>query len=143
MLPLAAYLLFSVYKWLGYSLAGKLLNTCYAKRYPSAWKVGLVRALIGMAVGGMFTLTWYLLESHGFFRNLGMTMGRGGSSLYYLAALIPVRIAEWSLIIWIFYDRKFDKAGKAIIFIVSGVVWSFLLDLPVVLGLLQVIASIC
>jgi hypothetical protein len=143
MVPLIAYLLFSIYKFFGYSLAGKMLNIFYSKSSLSAWKVGLVRTLIGMIAGGSFTLAWYLLESHGFFRHLGMTMGRGGSSLYYLAALIPIRIFEWGLVVWIFYDRRFEKAAKALVFIVAGVMWSFLLDLPVILGLLRFVASIC
>jgi hypothetical protein len=35
-----------------------------------------------------------------------------GFPYLYLAGLLPVRIAEWWLLIWLFYDRKLRQPAK-------------------------------
>jgi hypothetical protein len=138
-----AYPILLLIKFFGYSLAGRVLNGAYSSTAHTAWKVGAIRTLIGVVVGGVFTGVWFLLDGMGVFQNLGWNMGRIGSSVFYLAALVPVRIGEWFFTIWFFYDRSLQKIGKDVGFTLAGIVWSYILDLPVIMGLLLLVSSIC
>jgi hypothetical protein len=138
-----AYPILLLVKFFGYSLAGRVLNRAYSSTAHSAWKIGGIRTLIGVVVGGVFTGIWILLDGMGVFQNLGWNMGRIGSSVFYLAALFPIRIGEWFFTIWYFYDRSREKLGKDILFTFIGIIWSYALDLPVILGLILVVSSIC
>ena len=52
----------------------------------------------------------------------------------YLAGLLPVRIAEWWLLIWIFYDRGLRQPAKGWRTVALGTVWSYVLDAPAIAG---------
>jgi hypothetical protein len=137
------YLGFAVYKWLGYSLAGKYLNRVYASSKYSLWHVGLVRVIIGMVIGGLYTGIWAYLDSIGYFKGLPYSGGRLSSALPFLVILVPVRLGEWALTLWIFYDREFRQIGKGCLLTLLGTAWSFVLDIPVIIGLITIVASIC
>ena len=86
---------------------------------------------------------WALLESQGLFRDLPMAGGRAGSVLYFLAALVPIRFLEWGVILFFFYDRGLKQPIKGTLLACAGILWSFLLDLPAILGLVYIVSSIC
>ena len=52
----------------------------------------------------------------------------------YLAGLLPVRIAEWWLLIWLFYDRKLREPAKGWRMVGLGTIWSYVLDAPAIAG---------
>jgi hypothetical protein len=140
---IAVYVGYAMWKLLGYSLAALAFRTIHARTDLSAWKVGLARTLLGMFVGGLYTGVWSLLASHGVFHGLPMSGGRGGSILWYLAGLIPVRFCEWGVVIWFFYDRKLERRGRDVLCVLLGTVWSFILDLPMMLFTAWALSSIC
>jgi hypothetical protein len=78
---------------------------------------------------------------------LDVSMGRspigGEDTVLYFALLVLLRIVEWGLIIFWFYDRKMVKKAQIAKAITLGVIWSFVLDIPLLSGLFVVIASIC
>jgi hypothetical protein len=51
-----------------------------------------------------------------------------GWAQFFLAGLIPIRIFEWALLVFVFFDRHFYDDLRALKFIGLGVIWSFLID---------------
>lgn len=141
--PIFAYAAYLALKVAGYTAAAWAFKRLYARPDISIWKVGIARTVLGMVVGGLFTLLWGVLEAQGTFRNLPMSGGRGGSLLYFMAALIPIRFLEWALLLWYFYDRKLERKGLGALGILGATLWSFVIDAPLILGLLMIVASIC
>jgi hypothetical protein len=47
-----------------------------------------------------------------------------------------VRIAEWWLLIWLFYDRELREVAKDWRMVGLGTVWSYVLDAPATAGLI-------
>ena len=92
--PGFGYATFCAIKFAGYTAAVHFLSMSY-DRDVSAWKVGAVRTLIGMAAGAAYFGLWDLMK------RTGHVPGdiHGGFPLLYLAGLLPVRIAEWWLLI--------------------------------------------
>lgn len=78
--------------------------------------VGLTRAAIGMAVGGAYF--WLLLQVTG--RPPNEALG----FLTYWASLVPLRIAEWWGLLWIFYPLPRGETDRSIEPILLGVVVS-------------------
>jgi hypothetical protein len=104
---------FLAVKYAGYSLAGGVLNWAYSTRERSAWKVGLVRTVIGVAAGVTFGLAAMYLPIGGWL---------------FFGGLIPVRVLEWGLLLRLFYEAQFLATPRAWRWSAAGVVWSFLLD---------------
>jgi hypothetical protein len=46
----------------------------------------------------------------------------------FLVGLIPFRVIEWTIFIWLFFDRKFYDNLRAMRFVGLGIAWSFVLD---------------
>jgi hypothetical protein len=88
--------------------------------------IGASRTTIGMIAGALYfwgiSLTTHLIPNAGGF--------------LYLAGLVPVRFAEWWLLIWLFYDRPLQqkKTGWRIVLIATG--WSYVIDIPAIGGLI-------
>jgi hypothetical protein len=115
---------FAGVKFAGYTCAAWALNRSFDSKENSVWKVGAARTALGLTVGAAYGgLTILLTETVGFFGNHG-----DGATLGFLAGLVPVRLAEWSLIIWYFYQR--GKPNRFLLLRDSslGIVWSFILD---------------
>jgi hypothetical protein len=53
-----------------------------------------------------------------------------------MVGLPLVRVGEWWLLIWFFFDRKLETPGRDWLWAFFGVLWSFALDAPALLGLL-------
>src|SRR5438552_3124480 len=93
--PVVGYIAFCAVKFAGYSLAARVISQTYQRRDRKAFTVGGVRTLIGMAVGAACFGIWSCIPG---------AADAGGVG--YLLGLIPVRIAEWWLLLWLFYDRQ-------------------------------------
>ena len=113
--PTLGYAAFVGIKFAGYSyFAADHLNSVYKKRV-NPWFFGAVRTLVGMTVGG---LLYFLLQKS----NVDTY------SLY--AALIPIRLLEWLVVIAPFYDPTLSDKGRLFKQSTFGIVVSFLLDIP-------------
>lgn len=87
---------------------------------PSAWKAGGVRTGIGLVLGAIVGLGFWKIP----YFALGHTLD---TPLFFLV-LIPVRIAEWALLLrWIYRDFHFGPRQNAFI-VAVGIVTSFALD---------------
>jgi hypothetical protein len=127
--PAVGYASFCLVKFAGYSLAARFISRSYGRSEIGAWKVGGARTLIGMAAGAAYFGLW----------KAGTPPGRPPSAFqawpfWYLAGLLPVRIAEWWLLIWLFYDRKFEQVAKGWRTVAAGTAWSYVLDAPAIAG---------
>jgi hypothetical protein len=124
--PVLGYAGFCAVKLAGYSLAGWYLSRSYSRPDIGAFRVGATRTLIGMATGALYVGVWWASGQ----------LVAGPASYLYLAGLLPVRLAEWWLLIWLFYDRKLAHAAKGWRNVSLGTAWSYLLDAPAIAGLL-------
>ncbi len=126
--PGLGYLTFCAIKFAGYSAAGHLLSMKYDSNV-SAGRVGAVRTLIGMAAGAAYFGLWTMIDRKTF------GMDQSNDFLWaYFAGLLPVRIAEWWLLIWLFYDRELRQIGRDWRMVGLGTVWSYVLDVPAIMG---------
>ena len=110
---------FAGIKLAGYSAAGAYLNRqapAEAPR-PAALRFGITRTLVGIGVGTGFGLA---------FSTAASSPAEGG----FYAALIPLRLLEWLLVLWVFYRGVPSIYGRRWELSTRGIVWSYLLDLP-------------
>lgn len=116
---LPGLLYFAGVKFAGYTAMAYWLRSRYPRPTASPWKAGLVRTAIGLAVGvGIMALAGKL--------DLDAPSGA------FYALLFPVRIAEWLLLLRLFYERPDWRWGRATGWAVLGYFWSCLLDVPAV-----------
>ena len=106
--PGLGYATFCAIKFAGYTAAAHFLSMSYNRDDLASWKVGGVRTLIGMAAGAAYYGLWTLM--------------------------LPVRIAEWWLLIWLFYDRALRQPAKGWRMVGLGTIWSYVLDAPAIAG---------
>jgi hypothetical protein len=141
------YLAFVGVKLVGYCAAGYALNRAYANLKRHFLVVGLTRTLIGLAVGGLFGWAAFeigdrILPASGSGSEVwdiwGITLDELAGALY-IVALALIRLFEWRALIWIFYDRESQQRKKAWIFALCGVAWSFLLDVPAIIGVIATV----
>jgi len=114
------FLYFTAIKALGYSAAAYQIKSGYGLKgqpKPSTPVVALVRTGIGVAVGIAYWSLWI-------FTGLGE---HGPNSVLWYLLLLPVRAAEWTLLIWLFFDRTLQRA-RLWKFAALGTIWSYLLD---------------
>ncbi|HXF39277.1 MAG TPA: hypothetical protein VN687_06155 [Blastocatellia bacterium] len=114
---------FPAIKFTGYALAGRFLKHRYQDPGISSIKFGAARTVLGIFAG----ITYACL--------VGSV--KSSDTRIYLG-LAPVRIVEWLLIIWIFFEYGSLTSNKQrlIGYSLLGVVWSYFLDL---FGLLPLI----
>ncbi|MBK8269304.1 MAG: hypothetical protein IPK83_13755 [Planctomycetes bacterium] len=111
------------------------LNDPYRSRVgdPDAnpYLAGAVRTFIGMALGYVLYGISQLLPA------IPLAVG--------IILLLPVRFAEWALLLYLFYDRTWSRKAVNERIIMRGVLLSFLLDLPAAMGfcLVSYRLSIC
>jgi hypothetical protein len=129
--PVVGYASFCAVKFVGYSLAARYISRSYSRPEIGTFRVGATRTLIGMIAGAAYFAVWMVAQPpavrppnapfHGF-------------PYLYLAGLLPIRIAEWWLLIWIFYDRAFKQPAKGWRTVAAGTLWSYVLDAPAIAG---------
>jgi hypothetical protein len=131
-------IIYAFIKITGYSLFAKYLNSLFSK-HENVWKVGLVRTVLGILLG--------LIHNGIFFSFFNISMGRspiGGEGTYlFFILLVLLRVIEWGLIVHWFYNKKLTKRTKVFKAVGLGIIWSFVLDIPLMFGLFVAIASIC
>ena len=114
---------FAGVKFLGYSAYAGLLNNRVSHgscKIPNAWKSGLVRTGIGVAVGTAAGLAfWKVLPS--------AWLDEHGTVLFW-SGLVPVRILEWYFFLWLLYRQCRLRLSQTAFAITSGIITSFLLD---------------
>ena len=142
-LLILGYPLYAAVKYFGYTLAARLFAAILRRPDVGIWRVGLIRTGLGIVIGAIYTMAWSALAAHGMFESLPLGGGRGGGLPYYLLGLVPVRMLEWSWLVWFCFDRRLEWRGRDALCVALGVVWSFVLDLPVLMGAFWFLASIC
>ena len=123
--PVAGYLAFCAVKAVGYTGAAAVISRVYERTDRNAMVVGAARTLIGMAVGAAIYAFQHIESAYGL--DTFDTMAKD------IAGLAVLRFAEWWLLLWLFYDRQLSS-GRGWGVACGGVVWSFVLDIPAVLG---------
>jgi len=116
---------FAGVKLAGYSAAGYELNRRMGLPQPRPIVFGLARTALGLAVGVSFAL-------------LALRFGLGKSEPLFYVALLPVRVAEWLLSLWYFYQRANLSRRRQLGFAAAGTAWSYLLDLPAVFAVFAI-----
>jgi len=122
--PAVGYLVFGAIKLAGYSLAARFISKRYQRTDRNAFVVGSARTLIGVLAGALYFGLLLILPQK--------TVVAGG--LVFLVGLIPMRIAEWWLLLWLFYDRKLAHGRLGWRVVALATLWSFVLDLPAIAG---------
>ncbi len=138
--PILGSFFYFLIKFLCYSFYAKYLNHLYGKTL-SIWKVGLCRVLLGLVIGA--ALNFLLLGA----LNIQVSSGRapigGRDTDIYFLLLTTIRFGEWLLIVWYFYDRELFISWRLFKAVVFGTLVSYLVDIPIMMGLIMVIATIC
>ena len=129
--PALGYASFCVVKFVGYSLAARYIARSYERPNIGAIGVGATRTLIGMVAGAAYFGIWMAAQK---FYMRPPSTAFSAFPYVYLAGLLPVRIAEWWLLIWIFYDRGLRQPAKGWRTVALGTVWSYVLDAPAIAG---------
>ncbi len=111
---------FVAVKFVGYTAAAKLLQRAYEAPQVSFLKVGSARTSLGIVAGIVYGVFWWVAT-----RN---SVGAGPSTLWYFLGLVPVRLGEWSLVLWLFFDKRSPDWTRLLIFSGLGSLWSYALD---------------
>ena len=128
--PVIGYAGFCVVKFAGYSLAARYISQSYGRADIAAWRVGGIRTLIGMMAGAAYFGLWMVAENS----HVRPPNQTSPFPYLYLIGLLPVRVAEWWLLIWIFYDRYLDQRAKGWRTVALATTWSYALDAPATAG---------
>ena len=121
----AGFLYFTGIKAAGYTAASVVLKIGYGLRgapKPSVWAVGLTRTGIGLAAGALYGGLWILAM------NKFNTMEGEGSAILFYVFLLPIRLAEWILLIWLFLDGGLQQRGRMWKYAAFGTICSYALD---------------
>lgn len=115
-----SYVAFAAIKFVGYSIAGLYLSSKHPTAGTNPLLFGLARTILGMLFGavlgfiGLWTFELALI--------------------FFLVFLIPFRFLEWWIVLKIFFSRAFEQKYQMSNYTAVGVVWSFALDIPAILG---------
>jgi hypothetical protein len=118
----AGFAYFAAIKAAGYTGASVILKNGYGLRNspkPAVWLVGLTRTGIGIAAGVAYGSLWIF--------GLKQLLPDTYPAVFYLF-LLPVRLAEWSLLIWIFFDRGLRDRNRMWKYARIGTLCSYALD---------------
>lgn len=107
-------------KFVGYTIRGLALRTAYPTVYKNVWRVGATRTAIGLGAGLLYGALWIYV--------LPRTLINDSAFIWYFAGLLPVRFAEWTWLLTIFFDKHLSERAKAIKAVGGGTVWSYCLD---------------
>jgi len=114
--------IFLAIKMAGYCLAAIVLARLFQKPQMQGFKnviiFGFTRLLVGIAVVLATTAltNYYHIENA---RNV------------YIG-IYPVRIIEWFLFIWLFFDYKLEKPMRIFVYALIAGLYSYLLDIPAI-----------
>ena len=124
-ISLLGFMVVLAIKLAGYSAAAVVISKAYQRTGLSPFVVGASRCGIGLVLGGI----------------AGLLVSGFGSivrALLFLVGLVPVRMIEWWILVWLFYDRPLANRKLGWKVVCLGTVWSFVLDIPAIIGLIIV-----
>src|SRR5258705_4401890 len=110
---------FGAVKLAGYTAAGYLIRKRLRTDRPHPAVFGAARTVLGVAVGVSFA-------------TFGLNLGLKQSEVAFYLAMLPVRLAEWLLILWWFFGRAGLKGARWVGYSAAGSVWAYLLDVPAI-----------
>jgi hypothetical protein len=116
---------FAGVKAIGYTAAAIAFKHGYravAATKANVVTVGLTRTGIGIAAGLVYGGLWI------FAANQMRLQESGRLFVYYYLFLLPVRLVEWSLLIWIFFDRGLHDRVRMWKYVAFGTICSYVLD---------------
>jgi hypothetical protein len=106
------YAAFCTVKLAGYSLSTLWFAQRHGARSLPLWLFGPARTVLGIGAGIGVALALASAESFGLF----------------LAGLLPVRMVEWTLVLWLFFGRGAIDRRRWLVDAAVGTAWSYLLD---------------
>src|SRR4051812_19052819 len=109
-----SYVAFAAIKFVGYSASAFFFNKKFIGSRANPVVFGLTRTILGMSVGAVAGLIG-LVEIE-----LAMQ--------FFMLALIPFRIGEWLLTLWLFFRKSENFRDKIADCVALAVIWSFVLD---------------
>ena len=113
----------------GYTAAAYALRKVYPNTQAGAVKAGVARTAIGIGAGLAYGALWFLLATKVLHTD---DPGHGEQSMLaeyaYLTGLLPVRLAEWLLLLHLFFDRHLKNRATSLKCAVAGSIWSYCLD---------------
>lgn len=112
---------FAAVKLVGYTAAAWFLKRRYGQPGVNAWAADGVRTVIGLVVG---VIAVFLASQLDIFR----------TTPAFFILLVPTRIAEWLLLLWLFFERPAWSWGRALTWASLGTVWPFILDIPAIIS---------
>ena len=112
-------------KLIGYVFVAALLLKRYENHERSPWVVGTTRTIVGWA-GGATAMAWVEMA------------GEEGAIAFAVLALF--RVIEWIVVFRVFLERPRWDMRRAVPRLAAAWAASFLLDVPVALGLIVPIA---
>ena len=120
---------FTAVKLAGYSAAGAFFSKQHRNRMDPGHEIPQVSAVVfggaptflGLAAGAAYAGAWYL-------------SGLEPTTITWLVFLFPVRLLEWGLTLWWFYDRRMAHRRLWMTQTVVGAAWSYCLDVPALLA---------
>ena len=121
----AGFAYFAGVKAIGYTAASLVFKRGYRQTTPSqpnAVSVGLTRTGIGIAAGLAYGGLWI------FAANAMRVQESEKLAIYYYSFLLPVRLAEWTLLIWLFFDHGLHDRGRLWKYVIFGTICSYALD---------------
>lgn len=127
------FVAFAGVKFVGYTVAALALKKAFPSASAGAAKVGLARTGIGLVAGTLFGGIWLLLSMR-----VEHWWPDWMAGFVFFGVLIPIRLAEWSLLIHIFFDWGLVQRARDLEFAAYGSLWSFVLDAVGILAALVV-----
>jgi len=121
----AGFLYLTAVKAAGYTAASVVLKFGYGLRRapkPPVWAVGLTRTGIGLVAGAIYGGLWILAMN-----KLNTFTTESTEALFYVL-LLPIRLAEWIFLIWIFLDRGLQQRARMWKYAAFGTICSYVLD---------------
>jgi hypothetical protein len=108
------YAAFCGVKLAGYSLSALYFRRRHGPALRPLWLFGPARTILGVMAGALVG---------------GACMAAGmESAAPFLLCLLPVRVLEWMLILWLFFGRIALANGRRWMDCLAGTVWSYVLD---------------
>jgi|CXWL01.1.fsa_nt_gi hypothetical protein len=115
-----SYAALAVVKLIGYSASAFFFNARYGNRKANPILFGVARTALGMLLGAAAGFAGLIAFELAF--------------IVFLLGLIPFRIFEWFLTLWVFYRKSENFRGTLATNVTLGIVWSFALDIPAIIG---------
>jgi len=107
-------------KFAGYTAAGVWLNRKYGQSTRRPFAFGMARTALESRRDSRLASSPWVLASQ--------------SRVSVLPLARAYRLAEWSLIIWLFYGREEPNLRRLVVYAALGSLWSYVLDLPAILA---------